>query len=271
VDLILKFLTQDLLNSSGDNEFDELSDVSRLGESDAVVRDIHTKLEETSRLFDTYNKLTVNSGAVLTSVVDTLGDLNNGLMAKTYGEVLESATHLDFGYVEVNKCAELVYYWYSHRMYYMSLHHKAYNISQLPNWICYIILMFGKYHANGEMDFFIANFMKWCDAANDDFSNKYAIPKDITNISKSSYVNDYTIDALIIYDILMENGYVQLVNVSGNIVPMNPNFIVDLTKENNPNLDKVIKTRFSKRDVYAQQIRLTPTIPGTFNMEGAKT
>lgn len=269
VDLILRFLTQDLLNSSGDNEFDELSDPTYTSDSDAVVKDIRNKLEETSRLFDTYNKLTTGNGAIVTPVVDSSSHIDNSRMAKTYADILENAAHLDFGYVEVNKCAELINYWYSTRMLYMSSHHKAYNISQLPNWICYIVLMFGKYHANGEMDFFIGNFKQWCDDANDDFSNKYAVPKDLTNLAKSSYVNDYTIDALIIYDLLMEKGYLPLVNADTSIVAMNPNFVVDLTKANNPDLDKVIKTRFSKRDKYAKQIGLTPTLPAIFS-EGVK-
>ena len=56
---------------------------------------------------------------------------------------------------------------------------------------------------------------------------------------------------------LKEKGYLPLVLDDSSIVPMNPNFIVDITKENNPNLDKMIKTRFTKREKYIKQLGLT--------------
>lgn len=254
VDMILRFLTTDLLSNSGNDEFNELTDL----DANRDVIDMKSKLEESINILDIYNKLT--SSNVASSVSSTDQDkpkIDCALMAKLYGEVLFNATKINFGYKEINDCAELIYYWYNIRMSYMSTHHKAYNISQLPNWICYIVLMYGKYHANGQTEFFINYLKKWCDDANTDFSNKYAIPKDITNLSKSSYVNDYTLDALIIYDILMERGYLPLVIDDSSIVPMSPNFIVDITKENNPNLDKMIKTRFTKRDKYIKQLGLT--------------
>ncbi len=270
VEQILRFLTSELLSSSEDNEFNELTDASHTIEADDDMIEIRKKLEESFKLFDTYNKLTSNNS--ITPASDTDSDkpkINNALMAKTYGEVLSNAAEINFGYLEINNCAKLINYWYSHRMLYMSTHHRAYNISQLPTWICYIVLMYGKYHANGQDQFFIDHFMKWCDDANDDFSNKYAIPKDITNLAKSSYVNDYTLDALIIYDILMEKGYLPLVLDDSSIVPMNPNFIVDITKENNPNLDKMIKTRFTKREKYIKQLGLTRIAMDT-KAEGAE-
>ena len=266
VDLIIRFLTSNLLSDSGNDEFNELTDV----EADGDIVAIKAKLEESMNLLDTYNKLT--SGNISKADDDATGDkskINCAYMAKIYGEVLANAAEIDYGYTEINDCAKLIHYWYSTRMLHMSTNHRAYNIAQLPNWICYIILMYGKYHANGQAQFFINTLKKWCDDANNDFSNKYAIPKDITNLVKSSYVNDYTLDALIIYDILMEQGYLPLVLDDNSIVPMNPNFIVDITKENNPNLDKMIKTRFTKREKYLKQIGLTRTLIDT-KAEGAE-
>jgi hypothetical protein len=271
VEQILRFLTSELLSSSEDNEFNELTDASHAIEPDDDMIEIRQKLEESFKLFDTYNKLTSNNSIAEPNNTnsDTEPKINCALMAKVYGEVLSNAAEINYGYLEINNCAKLINYWYSHRMQYMSTHHKAYNISQLPTWICYIILMYGKYHANGQDQFFIDNFMRWCDNANEDFSNKYAVPKDITGLAKSSYVNDYTLDALIIYDILMEQGYLPLVLDDKSIVPMNPNFIVDITKENNPNLDKMIKTRFTKRDKYIKQLGLT-RIAMTAEVEGGE-
>jgi len=265
VDLIIRFLTSNLLSDSGNDEFNELTDI----EVDDDVIAIKAKLEESINLLNTYNQLTSGNITQITNNDPDKSKINCAYMAKIYGEVLANATDIDYGYTEINDCAKLINYWYSTRMLHMSTNHKAYNIAQLPNWICYIILMYGKYHANGQTQFFIDTLMKWCNDANEDFSNKYAVPKEITNLSKSSYVNDYTLDALIIYDILMEQGYLPLVLDDNSIVPMNPNFIVDITKENNPNLDKMIKTRFTKREKYIKQIGLTRTSIDT-EVEGAK-
>ena len=259
VDLILKFLTNELLSSSGDNEFDELTDDASILNSDDDVVEIRRKLTESTQLFDTYNQLTTNS--VISPIVAESSnlDVDCTAMTKTYSEVLHDASLIDFGYEEVNDCAKLIYYWYSHRIRYMSMHHRAYQITQLPAWICGIVLMYGKYHANGQPTFFANTLKKWCDDANDVFSNKYTVPKEITNLIKSSYMNDYTADALIIYDLLMEKGYLPLVNPGVSVVPLDPNYLVALTKEHNPSLDKLIKTRFAKRDEYIKEIGLTPT------------
>lgn len=261
VEMILKYLTHELLSSSEDNEFDELTDASRAIYADDDVVEIRKKLEESFSLLDTYNKLTSSNSVVTKLPSDGNGNqkINPVEMTRLYGNVLYDASRVDYGYEEVNNCAKLIQYWYNTRIVHMSSHHKAYNITQLPNWICYIVLMYGKYHANGQPTFFINSFMDWCLNANEDFSNKYAVPKDITSIGKSSYMNDYTLDALIIYDILMEKGYFPLVTDNSAVVSMNPNFIVDLTKEHNPSLDKMIKTRFTKQSKYIKDIGLTPT------------
>lgn len=262
VDMILRFLTNELLSSSEDNEFNELSSSDCPVTDDADVNEIRRKLTESTQLFETYNTLASSSTIVTALPVENPEQapaVDCGAMAKVYGDVLEAAANIDYGYVEVNDCAKLIHYWYSHRMLYMSTHHKAYNIAQLPNWISCIVLMYSKYHANGQPTFFANTLMQWCDTANETFSNKYAIPKEVINIGKSSYMNDYTVDALIIYDLLMEQGFLPLVNPDSNIVPMDPNFIVDRTKEHNPNLDKVVRTRISKRTKYIEEIGLTPS------------
>lgn len=263
LDMILKYLTRELLSSSGDDEFNELTDTSNAIYADDDIVEIRRKLEESTNLLDTYDKLT-NRNSIITKLPTSKDatdndKINTSAMAKLYAEVLDSAAKVDYGYAEINECAKMINYWYNTRIAYMASHHKAYNIAQLPNWICHIILMYGKYHANGQPTFFINSLKQWCDNANEDFSNKYAIPKDITNLGKSSYMNDYTPDALVMYDILMEKGFLPLVTEDKTIVPMDPNYIVNLTKEHNPTLDKMIKTRFTKQAKYIKDIGLTPS------------
>jgi hypothetical protein len=184
---------------------------------------------------------------------------SNAETIKIYGNTFSQGAMINTGYKEVNQCADLINYWYITRIQYMTIRHRAYQNLQIPNWIGFIVLMYGKAHANGTQDQFVDWFKSWCDNANNDFSNKYAVPKELTLLRKQIYPNDITIDALIIYDILIDKCYSDLTSEDFD-AKLDANFIVTLMKEFRPEYKTIIQTRFSKQDEYISQINLTKTI-----------
>lgn len=252
IDKILKFLTSELLSASSDKEFDELTPSA---EDNADIMAIREKLQNTTDLLDSYSQM----GKRLNSSEDTKKSCSNTEIIKTYGDTFSQGAMINTGYMEVNQCADLINYWYSTRIQYMTIRHRAYQNLQIPNWVGYIVIMYGKAHANGTHTEFVKWFKSWCDNANNDFSNKYAVPKELTLLKKHLYPNDLTLDALIIYDILLDKCYVDLTSLD-LAVKLDANFIVTLIKEQLPEYKTIIQTRFSKQMDYIEQINLTATL-----------
>lgn len=251
IDKILQFLTSELLSASSDKEFDELTPSA---EDNADIMVIREKLQNTTNLLDSYSQL----GKRFNSSEEIDKSCSNAEIIKIYGNTFSQGAMINTGYREVNQCADLINYWYTTRIQYMTIRHRAYQNLQIPNWVSYIVIMYGKAHANGTLDQFIKWFKSWCDNANNDFSNKYAVPKELTLLKKHIYPNDLTIDALIIYDILLDKCYVDLTSLDLP-VKLDANFIVTLIKEQLPEYKTIIQTRFSKQMEYIEQINLTAT------------
>ena len=249
INKILKFLTSELLSSSTDTEFDELTNSEE--DSDEIMK-IQMKLQSTSELLDSYSQLAKRTKDTESS------HATNALIVKQYGDIFTAANNTDLHYVEVNECANLIYFWYTTRVAYMTVRHKAYQNLQLPIWTAYIVIMYGKSLANGTHTEFVNWFKSWCTSANEDFSNKYVVPKELTLMKKQLYANDLTLEALIIYDILIDKGYFDLTTMD-NDAKLDANYIVTLMKNINPDSKHIIQTRFSKQDEYIEQIGLTPT------------
>jgi len=251
IDRILQFLTSELLSASSDKEFDELTPSA---EDNADIMVIREKLQNTTNLLDSYSQL----GKRFNSSEENDKACSNAEIIKTYGDTFSQGAMINTGYKEVNQCADLINYWYTTRIQYMTIRHRAYQNLQIPNWVGYIIVMYGKAHANGTQEQFVKWFKSWCDNANNDFSNKYAVPKELTLLKKHLYPNDLTLDALIIYDILLDKCYVDLTSLDLP-VKLDANFIVTLMKEQLPEYKTIIQTRFSKQMDYIEQINLTAT------------
>lgn len=251
IDKILKFLTSELLSASSDKEFDELTTSA---EDNADIMEIREKLQNTTNLLDSYSQLGKRSN----SSEENDKSCSNAETIKIYGNTFSQGAMINTGYKEVNQCADLINYWYITRIQYMTIRHRAYQNLQIPNWIGFIVLMYGKAHANGTQDQFVDWFKSWCDNANNDFSNKYAVPKELTLLRKHLYPNDLTLDALIIYDILLDKCYSDLTSLDLT-AKLDANFIVTLIKEHLPEYKTIIQTRFSKQMEYIEQINLTAT------------
>ena len=252
IDKILKFLTSELLSASSDKEFDELT--TSVEDNEDII-EIQKKLQNTSDLLDSYSQLAKRPN---TSEESKSININTEIVKK-FGQSFSDGSLINTGYLEANLCSDLINYWYTTRIRYMTIRHKAYQNLQIPLWVGYIVLLFGKAHANNTTEEFISWFKSWCDNANNDFSNKYAVPKELTLLRKQIYPNDITIDALIIYDILIDKCYSDLTSEDFD-AKLDANFIVTLMKEFRPEYKTIIQTRFSKQDEYISQINLTKTI-----------
>lgn len=231
---IVKMLQSELLLSSGDAEFQELA-------SDFDIEQIDELRDSVDDLGNLVDKKDSNETKKLA-----------GETLKDYRTVFDNAATIDFGYVEVNECAELLNYWITRRFNGSNPNFK-YQIKQLPVWATFIVIAYGKYRSVGERFKFMQEFKSWCDSLVDNPGNCWALPYPVFNMTKNIEPDNFTVDAMVIYDLLIDKCLYRLMDGK---IPMDSSYIAKLVKEYHPEYSKLVQTRFSKRDELITEIGL---------------
>lgn len=238
---IVRMLQSETLLSSEDTEFQELVsdfDIEQIDELRDSVDELGTLIER---------KPSPESRKI---AIDTM---------RQYKDVFSQASEHDFGYVEVNECAELLNYWICRRFSGFNPNFK-YQIKQLPIWSTFIIIAYGKYHSVGETTAFVNDFKNWCDELDDDTNNCWALPYNIFNMTKIIEPSNFTVDAMLIYDILVEGCLYQLIDGAKNVkITMDSSYVAKLLKDYQPDKAHIVRTRFTKQKELIESVCLHPT------------
>lgn len=237
---IVHMLQSEMLLTSEDTEFQEL------------VTDFN--IEQIDELRDSVDSLG--------NLVDKKPSAESNRLAsdtiKSYKAVFREAAQQDFGYVEVNECAQLLDYWITQRFSGLNPNFK-FQIKQLPIWATFIVIAYGKNHAYGNTQNFVTQFKTWCDDLSADTSNCWALPYDVFNMTKKINPANFTVDALVIYDILVTDCLYQLID-GKNKIPMDSSYIATLIKEYHPELKGTVRTRITKQAELISELGLIPTV-----------
>lgn len=233
---IVRMLQSELLLSSEDTEFQELVSDFNVEQID----DLRNSVDNLGNLIDKKTSPEINK---LTA--DTLTQYKN---------VFRQASEYDFGYVEVNACADLLNYWITRRFSGNNPNFK-FQIKQLPIWSTYIVIAYGKHHSEGYAQKFVTEFKEWCDGLSDK-NNCWALPYDIFSMTKDINPNNFTIDAMVIYDILITGCFYQLIDGK---IPMDSSYIAKLIKEYQPENAHYVRTRFTRQQELIESICLCQT------------
>lgn len=236
---IVRMIQSEMLLSSEDTEFQEL------------VSDFDT--EQIDELRDSVDNL----GNLIDKKPSAEISRLSGDTIRVYKSIFNQAANQDFGYVEVNECAELLDYWITHRFSGLNPNFK-FQIKQLPIWATFIIIAYGKNHSIGNTQNFVAQFKLWCDDLSSDTSNCWALPYDIFNMTKKINPSNFTLDSLVIYDILLNDCLYQLID-GKNKIPMDPSYIAKLVKEYRPDLKSDVRTRMTKQAELIERLQFHST------------
>lgn len=244
VEKIASILEIDSL-ASLDNKSSEFSDTK------VDVSDLSDALKHTTDKIESY-----------TSFVSTdFSSLSNNINKETlrrYGQVLEQASNHDFKYAEANECAYILNRWFKARF---SNPYKdsvfKYNIAYIPEWISDIIILYGKYHSNDNTSSFMDMMTSWCDKLSN--QSKWAVPYEVHNLAKSIEPSSYTMNAVLIGDILMDELLYLLTESNSPDIAANLECypVASKVKANNPSLLPLIRTRIVNRESLAKQYKLT--------------
>ena len=236
---IVRMLQSEMLLSSEDNEFQELI-------TDFDVEQIDELRDSVDNLGNLVEKKSTPENRKLSA--DTLVQ---------YMRIFQQAANYDFGYVEVNECAKLLDLWMTQRFSGFN-HNFKFQIKQLPIWATFIVIAYGKYQSIGESTKFVKEFTTWCNSLDDDISNCWALPYNVFNMTKVIDPNNFTVNAMVIYDILINGCLYQLID-GKNKIPMDSSYIAKLVKEYKPENARDVRTRFTRQGELIESICLHPT------------
>lgn len=242
VEKISSILEEESLISDTDSiadEFEELSDTTSDSEDlECVLSDVTNKIVNCNQ-FDS----DLNSNESSLSKKD--------IMSKFLSVLQEASTYRDFQYVDVSICANILWKWIKHRFAPdVKNSNFRYKMSKIPEWISYIIIGYGKYLKENRIQEFQDIFDKWIDDITIDKTNTWSLPYEIFRISKSVEEEDFTMEAVIIGDILMEEVLYKLTQpyMQGSNVYMTCFPVAEIVKTRNINLTSKIKSRLANQD-----------------------
>lgn len=245
VEKIAAILEEDSLATLDNDRFE-------FSNNDFNISDLYDAMKHAS------NRIALCNNFLAASSEDVCNSINK-ITLKKYGQVLEQASAHDFGYSEVNECASVLHKWFKSRFSNNDPTFK-YNIAYIPQWITDIVILYGKYQSVDDTCSFIDMMYSWCDSLSDK-SNKWATPYEVHNLSKSVDPSSYTMNAVLVGDILMDEVLYQLTESNAPDIVANLECypVASAVKLKNPSLLPIIRTRLAKRESLVKQYNLTTT------------
>ena len=241
LDRINKFIESETLLSSDDTEFDELS------------KSVDDNVEPFSNS-SSINQISTNIDNF--DDIHTSGQQYNTSKISKFRTILQTGSNFDFGYDEINQCANLVNMWFQARILKTTKNSDfRYNINQLPLWISHIIITYGYYLEQGKVYDLEQEFTYWCKEIEEDPHNTYRVPYCVYNTCKSTNRECFTLSAVLIFDVLIEKCYYSLIDTVNYDGPD----VISLVRQNNPALTNAIRTRINNQEALLETLEFTST------------
>ncbi len=158
---------------------------------------------------------------------------------KTYQDCLsnmcESLTDAD-PYNNIKRCVVILRDWFFVRFIQTRKTHPSfrYNIRRIREWIPNIVIVMGKHVEDNTFDMFSNSFYDWVDLIrNTEGGNKYAVPYEVYKIGKEPDPTDFTLTAVVLWDVLIDLGFQHLCKDPSDIY-LDENIVYDLCSKISP-------------------------------------
>lgn len=176
-----------------------------------------------------------------------------------FHEVLKQACRTDFKYDEVNQCAKLLYLWFDSRFPSSPLPGFAYKVEWFPDLISNFILTFGKFMHERRLGDFHSEVENWCNKL--DANQKYTVPYSVFQLTKSLEPEDYTLEAVLINDLLVDTQLYLLseYEFSDGCTFYDGNLLAQKVRQMNSTLIPEIRLRINKQKELLHRFNFTPS------------
>lgn len=203
VHVISNIIEQEILDESS-NEFEQYTDTNVIKSLDLMEREMAQlrKFVSGNQTIDIHPKAECSSQSK-----QKISSSSRKRIISCYGNTLSELTQA-CPYPTVADCAKLLWNWFDCRFLQATPTKNSfhYNIHRLPFWVCDIVIAYGKHTERGTQLQFIREFNDWCESLTIGQSNKYAVPYEIYQIDANLMPSDMTLTAVVLWDVLFDNG-----------------------------------------------------------------
>lgn len=158
-------------------------------------------------------------------------------IVRNYNRILERLAKVDCQVDVANQCASVIWRWYEARFIkkYTHVPKFKYDIFRIKEVMYALVVMFGYYHSQGKLDVFLDTFNTWVkDLSVNPQSNKWIAPWEVYQLERKMDPAFTNLDAVVIWDILLENGLQDLCDaVPNNEVYPRDNQIWEIMSKHN--------------------------------------
>lgn len=158
---------------------------------------------------------------------------------RDYRTVMEKISEVDFKYDCVSRCAKLLWDWFNAR-FIITVHNTGfkYNMKRFPIWIRNIVVMYGRAIRDNNYLEFDTKFHIWIAnlVDNPNVENNYAIPYDVYEFEKSMQPGDMSLEAVVLWDILVDGGLSELCTKIKDDLYLSDDSVYNLCSEKNPSV-----------------------------------
>lgn len=215
------------------DEVAEDDDTEFSGDSRYLARqidDMQKKLDDLKKFSDATQSRTekYDSASSLKPITSTEKKNAMTIISRCLNELPDHYVVLK--YDQAKQCAELLRKWFHTRFFECSKDFH-YNIRNIKDWIQDIVLYYGYHLKSGDIDSAVSGFYNWLNLLYDEHV-PYALPYDVISCKDSDFC--YTLDAAILWDILMDGGLDTLCSISPPVLAVSPESIYTACGEHNP-------------------------------------
>ena len=240
VDKIAKIAQIDALSPKSNDEFNELAEAAGFDLNlDSALEGVQQGLKE-AKAFASPADSTSEKVYIDLKAVDS---------------VFREMSRTDFGWNEVNHCAKLLYTWFHERFIQYPCKCK---ISCLGLWVHTFIIQFGNFCSKDARQSFEDSMLSWCDRLSK-INMNYVHPYFIHQTLKSKEPSDFTLQAVLINDILYE---ICLYKLSDQFSIFDNREVSRIVKDKNPALTPKINLRFARRSQLIENVGFTESNEG---------
>ena len=159
---------------------------------------------------------------------------NNKIIYNRYKDCLKSASTYRYYLSEVaSDCAKLIWRWFDNRFVKSKRNNGfVYNLQKMKEWIPDFVILYAYHFKIGTLDDFENSINKWIIDIHMN-GNTYAIPQEIYSLEKSKDSFYYTVESVILWDLLMDSDFSNLCDIDGDYFPYS-DCIYDLVYRYNP-------------------------------------
>ena len=182
---------------------------------------------------------------------------NRRTIMKSYRDTLEALAKQQVDNIYVRRCAYMLWQWFETRFYKSKSigSEFRYNIRRIGTWIQDFVVVFAYHVVHNDLVEFESSFQSWCELIQSQ-SCKYAIPYEVYRVDSQPDPEDYTLCAVVLWDLLVELGLKSVLSVCDQSeVYLSPDSMYEKCLQMNPSqLDYYADYRFNPEVLSSGQL-----------------